>query len=138
MKASYSAKCNFATDSIYEIGRNNRKKYKNHTIINNTNKSNNVFPSYYKKYSDINNGDITYYNNTINDWFKPEIYTSPSLIHTYTHTDPMNSKSNDFKRVPLKNDTKFCNSWIRDSTKNRENLMASQLKQIIKNKWLSS
>jgi hypothetical protein len=101
----------------------------------------------YKTYSDINAGNILYYNDkSIEDaFFNPNFVTS-SNVESYLYKDSMGSIKPHYMRTPLKcNDYlttenknyEYCLSWMDDSTSFREDIMSLQMSKINQQRWES-
>ncbi len=92
----------------------------------------------YKTYSDINTGQITYYNDlSINDaYFRPN-FTIPSQIDGVLYRDPMGSIKPVYvrKTVLAPNEKYNPLSSIRDSNVYREDILAGQMSQINQSRW---
>jgi hypothetical protein len=101
----------------------------------------------YKTYSDINAGNILYYNDkSIEDAFFGPNFVTSSNVDSYLYKDSMGSIKPHFKRVPLKcNDYltsenrnyENCLSWMDDSTSFREDIMSLQMSKMNQQKWSS-
>jgi hypothetical protein len=100
----------------------------------------NEYGKRYKDYSDINAGDITYYNNkSIEDAFFKPVFGEQAQTIGIMYKDPMGAMKPEYKRIPLKatdpltqntcNYKPYCLSSIQDSQTFRESIMASQMAQ---------
>jgi len=99
----------------------------------------------YSGYSDISAGQITYYvDKSIKDpYFQPNFVSSAEVIGD-VYKDPMGAMKPEYQRNPLKcNDPirshkknyEYSLSWLDDSTRQRENIMASQMDKMNQMKW---
>lgn len=99
----------------------------------------------YRNYSDINTGDITYYNDkSIEDAFYEPIYTIPSQTNSFMYKDPMGNLRPQYYRIPVKNNPlttgnkppyKFCLSSLNDTNEQREDIMSYQMNKYNRERW---
>jgi hypothetical protein len=93
--------------------------------------------SVYKNYSEIKNGDITYYN-SIQDVYRSPVFTKSKVIGS-VYTDPMGTESLEYRRVVnnnrCKNDDMHCNAWVKDSQNFREDMLSLQMSRMNRNQW---
>lgn len=90
---------------------------------------------YHNSYSDIRNGDFSYYySKDLKVPFISTLFSQPSLVVRSEYIDPMGTLKPHFCRMPLTlrpasegMSNKNGLSWIRDSQFHREDLMARQL-----------
>jgi len=91
--------------------------------------NNKKYGGIYDNYSDIQNGQITYYvDSSIAQPFFEPIYILPSLVEKNIFVDPMGSRKPEYKKIPVAstfNDLKI-DRESQDQIFYRENLMASQ------------
>lgn len=109
-----------------------------------TDKSLNYYGRGYKTYSDINAGQIVYYNN--HEYEDPLFFpnfTKSAYVSGKLYRDPMGSFKSEYHRKPVTHnnhlDTKNRSydelSWIQDSTEQREDLMARQMAIRFQQRW---
>ena len=99
----------------------------------------------YKKISDINAGNITYYfDRARQEPFNCHNFTGSAKTTTIVYTDPMGGIKPEYKRVPLKPNVHIgperdnyegCLSWIQDSTNHREDMMSLQMSRANREKY---
>jgi hypothetical protein len=99
----------------------------------------------YKSYADINAGQIVYYiDKSIEDPFYKPNYVISSKTTAYLDKDPMDAIQTYYVREPLKNDNPIgptrnnyegCLSWIEDTMKHREDIMALQSDIYTRTNW---
>ena len=101
----------------------------------------------YKPYNEINQGQITYYvDHELAEPFTGPNFELPAAVKGYMTVTPMNTLEAMYKRTPIKQrdclDTRLCRkdyfgclSWMEDSLEQREDIMASQMWGMNKNKW---
>lgn len=101
----------------------------------------------YKSYKKLNQGQITYYvDHELTEPFTRINFQMPAHVSGFMTVTPMNTLEARFTRKPAhqrdcldtslcKKDYAGCLSWMEDSLEQRENIMASQMWGINKNKW---
>jgi len=101
----------------------------------------------YKAYKNINQGQITYYvDHELAEPFTGPNFQLAAAVNGYMTVTPMNTLEAMYKRTPVRHrnclDTRLCKkdyigclSWMEDSLEQREDIMASQMWGINKNKW---
>jgi len=91
----------------------------------------------YANYSHIQTGDITYYvNEDMSTPFLPINFPTKNVIIKQNYIDPMGTRKLHFERCPVERNTDpACNTWLRDSTAFREELMALNLARINQNNF---
>ena len=93
---------------------------------------------YYNDYSQINTGEIQYYNdNTIGGPFIRPNFSLSAQTDYFAYKDPMGNISHEFERKPLtcNQDYMNCNQWMKDSTSHREDILASQIEKYNETSW---
>lgn len=109
-----------------------------------TDKSLDYYGQGYQTYSDINAGQIVYYNNHEQEdpLFFPN-FTKSAYVHGKLYRDPMGSLKPEYYRKPItytnhlntKNQFYDELSFIKDSTEQREDLMARQMAIRFQQRW---
>lgn len=99
----------------------------------------------YNTYSDVNGGQIMYYNDrSIEDPYFNPLFVSSASVDGFLYQDPMGAIKPQYSRTPLKNDNPIgpirnnyqgCLSWIQDSTGFREDIMAHQMAKQNQERW---
>ena len=94
---------------------------------------------YYKDYASINTGQIRYYNDEkISGPFNSPAFTLSSQTDYFITKDPMGGVNAEFERTPLTCSQAYmgdCSQWIKDSMKQREDIMSKQMYTMNKNNW---
>jgi hypothetical protein len=96
------------------------------------------YGSKYKSYSDIKNGQITYYTDSSTDQpFYAPVYTISSTVDKVIRKDPMDSVKAEYIRTPI---TTTMNSvsrdqFTKDALSHREDLMSLQQNLYNRTKW---
>ena len=99
----------------------------------------------YNTYSDVNGGQIMYYNDrSIEDPYFNPLFVSSASVDGFLYKDPMGAIKPQYSHRPLKNDNPIgptrnnyqgCLSWIQDSTGFREDIMAHQMAKRNQERW---
>jgi len=105
-----------------------------------SNKLKNIKTGYYDGYEAINSGQIQYYKSDfISSPFPHPMFASTANVDYFLFKTPMGGVEAEFQRTPLTcNDNgqmEGCSQWMKDSNRQRENLMASQMERFNKNNW---
>jgi hypothetical protein len=100
----------------------------------------------YSTYSDVNAGQILYYNDhSREDPFYKPLFTDSAMVTGYLYKDPMGALKPIYERVPVVQDDpvgpKRDNysgglSWIQDSTFHREDIMSKQMNVHNQQRWM--
>lgn len=103
------------------------------------------YGKFYKNYSDISAGQITYYtNNSIEDAFFRPVFTTSAYDMKSLYQDPMSAMRPQYDRFPIKNNdhvtSKKTNyqynlSWMDDSVEQREDIISRQMRKQNEQKW---
>jgi hypothetical protein len=101
----------------------------------------------YNSYKDINAGQILYYiDKSIEDSLFDPLFVNNANVEGVVYKDPMGSMKPQYLRTPIKNqnllETRHNNNhgeltWVRDSQETREDLMATQMSTINRQKYSS-
>jgi hypothetical protein len=99
----------------------------------------------YKTYADVNAGNVLYYvDKSREDPYYSPLFAQPARVATVVYKDPMGAMKPEYPRIvpntKLIGDTDcdnegYCLSWIRDSQKHREDILASQMAKINQRRW---
>lgn len=100
----------------------------------------------YRTYSDINSGNILYYNNASREdpYYSP-LFTESANVETVVYKDPMGGMRTEYPRTVVQSklvgdnncdNDGFCLSWMRDSTRHREDILTGQMAKINSQRWM--
>ena len=111
----------------------------------NTNKALDGYGQNYQTYSDIKEGQVTYYtSNALEDPFFSPNFVIPSEVSGYVFKDPMDAMKPLYNRQPLNppdhlktKGAKYdgCLSFISDSMEHREDIMSRQMYKRNEQRW---
>lgn len=95
-------------------------------------KANDYRTKFYKSVKDIKSGYIQYYpdKRQIEDVFTTPNFVNDAKINGSLYFNPMGSKMNDYKRTMKKNNLKTQLTWMQDSSEQREEIMALQMRKM--------
>ena len=118
------------------------------TLINDIahDKTLNGYGQNYKTYTDINSGDILYYNDISlqNPYFSPNFSSEKAIVTPYLYRDPMGSVRPRYNREPLlkpdcvgtkRNSYNGCLSFLEDTNNHRQDIMAHQMIRRNEQRW---
>lgn len=95
-------------------------------------KANDYKTKFYKNVKDIKSGYITYYpdQRQIEDVFTAPNFINTAKIDASLYFNPMGSKMNEYNRTMKKNNLEKQLTWIQDSSEQREDIMALQMRKM--------
>lgn len=111
-----------------------------------TDKSLDCYGKNYRTYSDINAGQILYYNSKDREdaYYEP-LFSTPADVVGYMYKDPMDNIRPQYTRIPIEKYDPItdsncdygsdCLSWMRDSQFQRQDILAKQMAPINEQRW---
>ena len=106
----------------------------------------NDYGKHYRTYSDVNSGQILYYNDaSIEDPFFGPNFVSSAWTDGYLYKDPMGAMKPQYLRTPVRNDNPIGSirnnyegdlSWMQDSLSHRQDIMGLQMRKANEQRWM--